>query len=217
VSPNNLESIFYLIQEFYPYLLLVDIFVSYQFSSVVKKDIIFEQLLVSRLRKGDPDSFSDIFSVYYKDLVHFAYTFIHDLQGAEDIVQDTYVWLWDSREDLNITVSLKSLLLKMIQNKCIDWHRHRKIMSSHIEYMVNSAPLYEYSTDNYLLRSEMEAIIEKALDQLPDNIIESYKMSRHDGLKYHEIAEKLDVSVRTVEVRISKALELLRKSFVDFL
>jgi RNA polymerase sigma-70 factor (family 1) len=185
--------------------------------TVIKKNIVFEQLLVDRLRSGDPESFSDIFSVYYKDLVHFAYTFIHDLPGAEDIVQDTFVWLWETRENLNITVSLKSLLLKTIQNKCIDWHRHRKIMSSHSEYMVNSAPLYEYSTDNYLLRSEMEQIIEKALEQLPENIAESYKMSRQEGLKYNEIAEKLDVSVRTVEVRISKALELLRKSFIEFL
>ena len=184
---------------------------------MVKKDIIFEQLLISRLRKGDPDAFSDIFSAYYKDLIHFAYTFFHDLPGSEDIVQDTFVWLWESRENLNITVSLKSLLLKTIQNKCIDWHRHRKIMTSHDEYIVNSAPLYEYSTDNYLLRSEMEQIIEKSLVQLPENIAETYKMSRHDGLKYQEIADKLDVSVRTVEVRISKALEALRKSFIEFL
>jgi RNA polymerase sigma-70 factor (family 1) len=184
---------------------------------VVKKDIIFEQLLISRLSKGDPDAFSDIFSAYYEDHIHFAFTFLHDLPGSEDVVQDTFVWLWETRDNLNITSSLKSLLLKTIQNKCIDWHRHRKIMSSHSEYLVNNAPLYEYSTDNYLLRSEMEQIIEKALEKLPDNIIESYKMSRHDGLKYHEIAEKLDVSVRRVEVRISKAVELLRESFIEFL
>ena len=184
---------------------------------MVKKNIIFEELLVEKLRKGDPDSFSDIFSAYYQDLVFFAYTFLHDLPASEDIVQDTFVWLWESRKNLNITVSLKSLLLKTIQNKCIDWHRHKKITTSHGEYMLNSAPLYEYSTDNYLLRSEMEQIIEKALEQLPANIAESYKMSRQEGLKYHEIAEKLDVSVRTVEVRISKALELLRKSFIEFL
>lgn len=184
---------------------------------MMKKDIKFEQLLVSRLRKGDPDAFSDIFTAYYEDLVHFAYTIIHDLTGAEDIVQDIFVWLWESRENLNITVSLKSLLLKTIQNKCIDWHRHRKIMTAHSEYLIDNAPLYEYSTDNYLLRSEMELIIEKALEQLPESISATYKMSRHEGLKYHEIAERLDVSVRTVEVRISKALELLRKSFIDFL
>jgi RNA polymerase sigma-70 factor (family 1) len=184
---------------------------------VVKKDIIFEQLLISRLRKGDPDAFSDIFSAYYKDLIHFAFTFLHDLPCSEDVVQDTFVWLWESRESLNITLSLKSLLLKAIQNKCIDWHRHRKISTTHSEYIVNNATLYEYSTDNYLLRSEMEQTIEKALDQLPESISRTYKMSRHEGLKYDEIAEKLNVSVRTVEVRISKALELLRKSFIEFL
>jgi RNA polymerase sigma-70 factor (ECF subfamily) len=184
---------------------------------MIQKEIILEKLLIEKIRAGNSESFSDVFAVYYKDLVYFAYTFLHDLPASEDIVQDTFVWLWESRENLNITVSLKSLLLKTIQNRCIDWHRHRKIMATHSEYIVNNAPLYEYSTDNYILRSEMDQIIEKALDQLPENISESYKLNRYEGLKYHQIAAKQNVSVRTVEVRISKALELLRKHFSDFL
>jgi RNA polymerase sigma-70 factor (family 1) len=183
----------------------------------MKRDIIFEQLLLSRLRKGDTDSFSDIFSAYYNDLVFFAHTFLHDLPASEDIVQDTFVWLWESRENLNITVSLKSLLLKSIQNKCIDWYRHRKIVIDHDNYIVNNAPLYEYSTDSYILRSEMEQVIQKVLDKMPESISVPYRMNRNEGLKYEEIAERLDVSVRTIEVRISKALELLRKSFAEYL
>jgi RNA polymerase sigma-70 factor (family 1) len=184
---------------------------------MMKRGIIFEQLLVSRLRNGDPNAFSDIFSAYYRDLVFFAYTFLKNLPASEDIVQDTFVWLWESKENLNITVSLKSLLLKAIQNKCIDWHRHRKIITEHDNYFIGNAPLFEYSTDNYILRSEMEHVIQKVLDQMPESISVPYRMNRNEGLKYEEIAERLDVSVRTIEVRISKALELLRKSFAEFL
>ena len=86
--------------------------------------------------------------------------------------------------NLNITVSLKSLLLKFIQNKCIDWHRHRKIMTEHDNYFVSNNPLSEYSTDNYILRSEMEHVIEKVLDQMPETIRIAYRMSRNEGLKY---------------------------------
>jgi len=184
---------------------------------MIKKNLIFEQLLIQKLKSGDPDSFSDIFSVYYKDLVFFAYSFTREQYSAEDIVQDTFVKLWEDHEKLNVTVSLKSILLKAIQNKCIDWHRHRKIINNHSSYIINNAPLYEYNTDNYLLRSEMEEMIEKALAQLPEKVREAYELHRFEGLKYQEIAAKLNVSIRTVEVRISKALELLRKSLIDFL
>jgi RNA polymerase sigma-70 factor (family 1) len=184
---------------------------------LINKNLIFERLLVEKLKSGDPDSFSDIFSAYYKDLVFFAFSFTHELPGAEDIVQDTFVKLWEDHEELNVSVSLKAILLKTIQNKCIDWHRHKKIIISHSNYIIDNSPLYEYNTDNYVLRSELEGRIDKVIDDLPDKFKEAFKMSRFEGLKYHEIATKLNVSVRTVEVRISKALDLLRKSLFDFL
>jgi RNA polymerase sigma-70 factor, ECF subfamily len=184
---------------------------------VSKTNLIFEQLLVERLKSGDPDSFSDIFSVFYKDMVCFAYSFTHDLHAAEDIVQDTFVKLWEDHEKLNVTVSLKSILLKTIQNKCIDWHRHKKIVNNHSDYIIDNSPLYEYDTDNYVLRSELEGMIEKAIENLPEKVKEAFEMNRVEGLKYQEIAIKLNVSIRTIEVRISKALELLRKSLIEFL
>ncbi|MDO9339613.1 MAG: RNA polymerase sigma-70 factor [Bacteroidales bacterium] len=184
---------------------------------MIKKNFIFEQLLIEKLKCGDPDSFSDIFSAYYKDLVFFAYTFTRELPGAEDIVQDTFVKLWEDHEKLNVTVSLKSILLKTIQNKCIDWHRHKRIVNNHSTYIIDNTPLYEYDTDNYVLRSELEGRIEKAIANLPEKFKEAFEMNRFEGLKYKEIATKLNVSIRTVEVRISKALGLLRKSLVDFL
>jgi RNA polymerase sigma-70 factor (ECF subfamily) len=184
---------------------------------VIKKNIIFELLLIEKLKSGDPGSFSDIFSAYYKDLVFFAYSFTHELSSAEDIVQDTFIKLWEDHEKLTVTVSLKSILLKTIQNKCIDWHRHRKIVNNSSTYIIDNSPLYEYDTDNYVLRSELEEMIEKAVAILPEKFKEAFEMNRFEGLKYQEIATKLNVSVRTIEVRISKALELLRKSLIDFL
>lgn len=183
---------------------------------MIKKFLILERLLIEKLKSGDPNSFSDIFSIYYEDLVFFAFTFTRDLPGAEDIVQDTFAQLWDDHEKLNVTISLKSILLKTIQNKCIDWHRHRKIMNNHSTYIIYNSPLYEYDTDNYVLRSELEESIKNAIAGLPEKFKESFEMSRFEGLKYQEIATKLNVSIRTVEVRISKALELLRKNLIDF-
>jgi RNA polymerase sigma-70 factor (family 1) len=184
---------------------------------VIKKNFISDQFLVERLKSGDPDSFSFIFSTYFRDMVFFAYSFTHELNIAEDIVQDTFVKLWEDHEKLNVTVSLRSLLLKTIQNKCIDWHRHKKVLNNHSSFIINNFPLYDYDTDNYVLRSELEGIIENAVATLPENIKETFEMNRYEGLKYQEIAVRLNVSVRTVEVRISKALDLLRKKLIDFL
>jgi RNA polymerase sigma-70 factor (family 1) len=184
---------------------------------VIKNNFIFEQYLIEKLKFGDPDSFSDIFSAYYRDMVFFACSFTHELPVAEDIVQDTFVRLWEDHEKLNVTVSVRSILLKTIQNKCIDWHRHKKIINNHCTCIIDNSPLYEYNTDNYILRSELQGRIEKAITGLPEKFKEAFEMNRFEGLKYQEIATKLNVSVRTVEVRISKALELLRKSLIDFL
>jgi RNA polymerase sigma-70 factor (family 1) len=184
---------------------------------VTRKTPLSEEFLIKKLKSGDPESFSVIFSGYYKDLVFFAYNFTHDLAVAEDIVQDTFVRLWEDHETLTVTVSLRSILLKTIQNKCIDLHRHRKIIDIHNSYIINNTLLYEYDTERYLLISEMEGIIAKTMVLLPEKIRETFILHRNEGLKYREIAEKLNVSVRTVEVRISKALELLRTGLLDFL
>lgn len=184
---------------------------------MIKKPIIFEQKVIEKLRSGDSDSFSDVFSAYYKDMVFFAYSFTREQSSAEDIVQETFVKLWEDHEKLHVTVSLRSILLKTIQNKCIDWLRHKKIINIHSDYIIDNSPLYEYDTDNYILRSDLEERIEKEITNLPEKFKEAFEMNRFEGLKYKEIAIKLNVSIRTVEVRISKALGLLRKNLIDFL
>jgi RNA polymerase sigma-70 factor (family 1) len=183
---------------------------------VIKGNVLFEEYIIEKLKSGDKDSFSYIFSAYYRDLVFFAYSFIHELACAEDIVQDTFVKLWEERENLSVTVALKSILMKTVQNKCIDWHRHKKIIEKHTAFVTDNSSLYENDCDSYVLRSELEGRINKAIADLPEKYKEAFKMNRFEGFKYHEIAEKLHVSVRTVEVRIGNALELLRKSLIDF-
>lgn len=182
-----------------------------------RSKIIYEQLLIKKLESGDPDAFSDIFSAYYKDLVMFAFSFTKEFPDAEEIVQETFVKLWKDRDRIDVRVSLKSMLQKSVQNRFIDWHRHNKIVNGYSSYVMNNSPLFDFDADTYVLRSELEGSIEKAIANLPEKFKEAFEMNRFGGLKYQEIATKLHVSVRTVEVRISKALELLRKDLKDFL
>jgi RNA polymerase sigma-70 factor, Bacteroides expansion family 1 len=183
---------------------------------VKSSNILYENVLLKKFKEGDKSAFSSIFLTYYKDLVMFASTITKDSDTSEEIVQNVFVKLWEDRESISITTSLKSYLLKTVQNSSIDWLRHLKIRDKYSSNISKNSVLEENDTENYVLYSELEQHIEKVLAQLPAEIAESFMLNRYDGLKYYEIAEKLDVSVRTVEVRIGKALHLLREQLKDY-
>jgi RNA polymerase sigma-70 factor (ECF subfamily) len=176
---------------------------------VAKLPNLYESILLEKLQEGDKAAFSD--------LVMFSTTFTHDLDTSEEIVQEIFVKLWEDRKSIIITTSLKSYLLKSIQNRCIDWIRHLKVRDKVSAEIIENSIGFENNTEEYLLKTELEQAIESSLSQLPDDLAEVFRMNRYEGMKYHEIAEKLNVSLRTIEVRIGKALHLLREHLKDFL
>jgi len=182
-----------------------------------KPNQLYEMILLAKMKESDQSSFSIIFTGYYSDMVQFAGTFISDLDTCEDIVQNAFVDFWENRETLIILSSLKSYLLKIIQNRCIDWLRHMKIRDRYNKSVDHHLCLLENDTENYILRSELEANLEKALRLLPSEISSAFRLNRQECLTYHEIAERENVSVRTIEVRISKALAMLREYLKDYL
>jgi RNA polymerase sigma-70 factor (ECF subfamily) len=179
-------------------------------SHVAEPVTLIEKVIIARIITGDSSAFSTIFNAYYKDLVLFAGRITKDIDTAQEIVQDTFVSLWEDRGTINITLSLKSYLLKSVKNRCIDWFRHKKIVQKHNDFVSKRPLLLDYDTDSYVLYSELQEKLDSILDKLPDDIKEAYRMNRDKGLKYQEIAELLNVSVRAIEVRIGKALNLLR-------
>jgi RNA polymerase sigma-70 factor (ECF subfamily) len=185
-------------------------------TKVGKPATLVEKVLISKLKAGDHRAFSCIFTAYYQDLVMFAARFTHDQNNAEEIVQDTFVRLWEKHESVKITISLNSYLLKIVQNKCIDWYRHKRIMQTHNNVVMESSPQFECDTDSYILHSELQEQIEAALSKLPEEIAEAFRMNRNKGFKYHKIADIMGVSVRTVEVRIGKALHMLHNYLKEY-
>ena len=185
-------------------------------NKLVNSAFLIEKVLIARIKTGDYPAFSCIFTAYYRDLVMFASKFVHDINTAEEIVQETFVKLWEEHESIKINTSLKSYLLKTVQNKCIDWYRHKKIIQKHDSYVLETSPGLIYDTDSYILHSELQEQIERALSQLPDEISEVFRLNRYQGLKYHEIADLFGVSVRTIEVRIGKALHMLRNHLIEY-
>lgn len=176
-----------------------------------------EQYLLSKIEQGDKEAFSFVFTTYYKDLVLFGGYYLPDKAVCEDIVQSVFLKLWRDRKTLRIESSLKSYLLKSVRNSCLDEIRHKNVISEHESYMLSNSVLHDLDTENYILYSDLQEHLSRALEQLPETYREAFELNRVEGLKYREIAQKLDVSERTVEVRISKAIELLKKHLQEFL
>ena len=177
----------------------------------IPKTNVFEQILLDKLADGDKSAFTSIFEAYYKDLVMFAFTFTKNSDDAEEAVQEVFVRLWEKRSELNLHGSLKSYLLKSVQNKCLDEIRRRKVREQYAGHQETEA-LYTNDTEDYILYADLQHQLDRALAKMPEEVAQTFRMNRFDGLKYHEIAGQLNVSVRTVESRISKALQILHQS-----
>lgn len=180
-----------------------------------KLDTQQENFLLSALRQDNKEAFSLLFQKYYTDLVLFCGNFVRDQSSCEDIVQSIFLKLWNDRKNIRIETSLKSYLLRAVRNSCFDEFRHLEIVRQY-ESDPDHSVLDSYDTENYILYSDLSAHLQQALDQLPAPYREAFEMNRFEGLKYREIAVRLNVSERTVEVRVGKALEMLRKLLKDF-
>jgi RNA polymerase sigma-70 factor (ECF subfamily) len=176
-----------------------------------------EKHLLMKLEQGDKETFSLLFTTYYKDLVLFGGNFLPDNAACEDIVQSIFLYVWKNRKTLVIESSLKSYLLKSVRNRCMDEIRRRQVVCEHNAYVLSSQTEYDLDTENYILYSDLQKQIRQALEQLPETFRTAFELNRFEGLKYREIAQKLAVSERTVEVRISKAISLLKKYLQEYL
>lgn len=177
----------------------------------------YEKILLEKLKKDDQSAFTIIFTRYYQDMVRFSFGLTRNQDSSEEIVQEVFLKLWENRNSLLIHNSLKSFLLKTVQNRSIDSLRHVNITNKYASSVLEHPILSENDTENYILHSELEANFNHAMAKIPALFAEAFRLSRIENHNYQEIAKELDVSIRTVEVRIAKALNLLRKELRDFL
>lgn len=175
-----------------------------------------EYTLLIELKKGNKQAYSILFNKYYRDLVLFGGNFLPNKSLCEDIVQNIFLKLWRDREVLVIETSLKSFLLRSVQNSCLDELRHKGVVREHESYSSTFGASDNIDTENYVLYSDLHNHLNDALSKLPESCRQAFEMNRLEGLKYREIAEKLNVSERTIEVRIGKALSLLRNHLKEF-
>ena len=174
-----------------------------------------QQELHTRLKKGDEAAFKMIFDDYYPVLVAFANKYLRDVDWAKEISQNAFIKLYEKRKSIEITASIKSYLFKMVYNDCINSIKYNNRTQKHfIEFAKNIESITEYTgcTDE----SENEYRIHKAIENLPPQCQYILKQSRFEGRKNKDIANELNISIRTVETHISKALRLIKSGLNIF-
>jgi RNA polymerase sigma-70 factor (ECF subfamily) len=171
--------------------------------------------IIRRIRQGDIGQFESLFRSSYVSLVRYARTLIRDHDTAEEIVQDLFYRLWQDKEKLNIESSLNGYLFRSVHNKCLHFIEHNKVRERYAEEMSYRQPEKQESPSDILQHKELQARIAVILERLPERCGQIFYMSRFEGLKYTEIAEKLSVSVKTVESNMGRALKEFRKELTE--
>jgi len=175
------------------------------------------QLWIKKIRKGDKKAFEKLFLKFYDSLCNFAWRYVRSSYIAEELVQDAFLAVWESRDELDTKKNIKTYLYQIVRNKALNHLKHQEIAekhNTHIEWL-NSATIsqiHDFEEDSDFIEAA-----QRAIEDLPERALQVYKLNRKDGLTYKEIAEVLDISPRTVESQISRALKKLKQNLSEYL
>lgn len=170
--------------------------------------------LIDKIRKGNESAFEELFRNYYAPLCLFACKYI-DEDNAEELVQDFFARIWENRHLINIHSSVNQYLFQSVKNRCYNFIKQQKVKRSHIPQIKRELD-HEEDISAYFMNHELFRKIEKSIQSLPPKRREIFRLSREEGLKYREIAEKLNISIKTVETQMGLALKHLRETLKDF-
>ncbi len=163
------------------------------------------------------DDFEKIFREYFSPLVWFAMRYVKDADAAKEVVHHVFFRIWEKRHEIHHDTPLRSYLFTAVRNRCLNYIRdNSKFRRGEITDLQTGEDFSASAQDN-MEAAELEAAMNSAIAGLPEKCALVFKMNRLEGLKYKEIAIKLNISVKTVEAQMSKALKHLRKILVDYL
>ncbi len=175
-------------------------------------------LIIKQLQDGNEKVFEQIVREYWPRMFKFALIYTQNNETSQELVQDTFLVLWNNRAILKDNTNLITYLMVVLRNKCLNLLEQTRIRQLYIEE-IDDETIYQRA-NLYVLQDEASQIvesedlhkaIERALSKLPDKTREIFMLSRYDGLKNQQIAETKNISQKTVEYHISKALQILKE------
>ena len=167
--------------------------------------------LIFRLKNGEDEAYVFLVKTYNKLLFSYAISLTNDRAMAQDIVQDVFFGIWKDRKKLNTSYTLKNYLFKITYNKFINqYHKNRAISSLERAYMESLNQIVD-ENNTELLKKKIE-LVKEGIANLPKKCKKTFLLSKKEGLTNIEIADYLDISIKTVEGHLTKAYQLLRKN-----
>jgi len=176
-----------------------------------KTDLLFLRIAL----KDDEEAFRILFVEFFSSLCVFAHRYIESWETCEDIVQDTFFKVWKNRKNIEISTSGRNFLITGVRNNCIDYLRKLDTKMSWQQKELLNNP--SDTAESLYSAVELENMLNKALARLPENIRLIFEKNRFEGKTYTEIAAEQNISVKTVEAYMSKALKQLRIDLKDYL
>jgi RNA polymerase sigma-70 factor (ECF subfamily) len=171
--------------------------------------------LLEQIILGDAGAFEKLFKNYFRLLVDFCFRFVEDLSVAKNIVQEVFLKIWANRAKLDPEVNIKYYLYRAVKNKSLNHLRHLKVVKRSAEDVyLNKSP--GKTPEENLSEDEIVELLIKAIEELPEKCKIVFFMSKYDKLKYPEIAAALDISIKSVEYQMRRALKFLRKHLSRF-
>lgn len=178
--------------------------------------IAIESDWVSRIRSGDEVAFQKLFMRYCQPLINFARRYVQDTPTAENLVQDVFLKIWANRARLNPALSIKTYLYTAVKNQALRQLRHSDVEHRSIENLMALTAPAKTPEDEWD-EKEIAESVHQAIAELPEKCRIIFSMNRFDNLTYAEIAKVLNLSIKTVETQMGRALKFLRKRLIQFI
>lgn len=172
--------------------------------------------ILNRLQLDDRSALKELFEAYYPMVCQAIRRLVQDMATCEDLAQEVFLRFWQKRHRITVDSNLPAYIRRMAVNEALAYHRRNKRFQDE-----EFTPGIEHDTDpgaeEQYLHGELKSSITAAIDTLPPKCRMVFKLSRFEEMTYKEIADKMDISVKTVENQMSKALKVLRKRLHSYL
>jgi RNA polymerase sigma-70 factor (ECF subfamily) len=174
--------------------------------------IIDEQNIIN-----DPKEFEKFFKEKYRSLCLLACRYVRDMVVAEEIVQDVFVRIWEKRGQIQIKGPAHAYITSSVKNNCLNYLKHKSVVENYEKSEVLRTIYNPGDIEEEMHDMELESAVMVAIAELPPKRQKIFNMSRAEGLKYHEIADQLGLSIKTVEAQMGQALKQLRVKLNEYL
>lgn len=177
-------------------------------------------ILIRLLKEGNKTVFAAVYDQYFGSQYVYAFKYVLDTEVAKEMVQDSFLKLWKKRISLTEETQILPLLYQITRNNCLNHLKHEKVREKHKTRMqkldLNYMAISHLSAEK-IITQELEDTINKAVSSLPPRCREIFELSRNHEKKYREIAEELNISEKTVENQMLKALKIMREKLSEYL